>query len=935
MRFITARKRSGIGLILACTLLLLAAYASADVGLDVPKRSESDIAAFVADHPAATPAQIYAEEPVLDAPDYQPGRLTDEALQAALNALNQVRYAAGLSAVTLNAEYTRKCQAGTLVNAANGVMSHYPTQPEGMSDELFNLGYAGTSHSNLGRGYRNLSSAVFDGWMDDGDSSNIDRIGHRRWALNPRMASTGFGQVGAYTAMYSVDTSSSASIPETVAWPAQLMPARWMYSGLPWHVSFKTGVSDASSVRVKMTRRGDSKTWNFSTTDADGYFNINSGGYGTGTAVIFRPSNIEYCAGDIFDVSITGVLSDTLSYTVELYSYDIQHMRLQEIAPQMFTGAEIRPEVVLFCGSSVLREGTDYTVEYKYNTNAGNYARITITGQGKYSGSRTDYFTILPADISSAEFTVQNPSYTGSVLYAPGITGMLGSFELEPFIDFEITEYTSLINAGDEGTVTIKGVGNITGEQKLTYHVLPREMTDVILALEQDSFVYCGAPCEPTLWYVRFNGSDLKSGTDYLLTYENNTNAGTAAAIIKGQGNFSGEERIEFSISTLPVYYADMSLEYTQCVYHGEPCTPGLSTARYGKYDLIVDTDYTLSYANNDSEGYATVTVTGEGNCSGTRELYFYIGMPVDISYADVSLEYTSCVYTGEAMTPAVTVDYGATRLTEETDYTVAYTNNIDPGQATVTITGTGDYTGSVSSCFIIKANDEDPENPDNPDNPARLYTVTVSTDGNGTASADRNSGKKGDAVSLTFKANEGYYFSCWKVISGDVQVENNQFVIGNANVEIRALFAKIENMVSRNGLRYTLNHKKKTATVTGPIKKSLKKAVIPSTVDANNTVYKVTAIAKGAFKGLKKLKTLTIGANVKSIGKDAFRDCVKLKTVTIKTKKLTVKNVGTNAFKNNPKKAIYYCPKSKIKAYKKLLIKRGASKSATFGADQ
>ena len=47
--------------------------------------------------------------------------------------------------------------------------------------------YDGTSSSNLGQGYRNLSTAITDGWIDDGDTSNIDRIGHRRWCLDPRM----------------------------------------------------------------------------------------------------------------------------------------------------------------------------------------------------------------------------------------------------------------------------------------------------------------------------------------------------------------------------------------------------------------------------------------------------------------------------------------------------------------------------------------------------------------------------------------------------------------------------------------------------------------------------------------------------------------------------------------------------------------------------
>ena len=72
-------------------------------------------------------------------------------------------------------------------------------------------------------------------------------------------------------------------------------------------------------------------------------------------------------------------------------------------------------------------------------------------------------------------------------------------------------------------------------------------------------------------------------------------------------------------------------------------------------------------------------------------------------------------------------------------------------------------------------------------------YTVTVTTDGNGTASANPASGRSGTVVTLAATANEGYRFGAWQVVSGGVTVENNQFTIGTADVEIKALFEKIE----------------------------------------------------------------------------------------------------------------------------------------------
>ena len=136
------------------------------------------------------------------------------------------------------------------------------------------------------------------------------------------------------------------------------------------------------------------------------------------------------------------------------------------------------------------------------------------------------------------------------------------------------------------------------------------------------------------------------------------------------------------------------------------------------------------------------------------------------------------------------------------------------------------------------------------------------------------------------------------------------------------------EDEIRSGGLKFKLNHKKKTATVTGPEKKTITKAVIPATVKANGIKYKVTAVKASAFKGLQ-ITSVQIGKNVTTIGKEAFRDCKKLKTVKILTEKLTDKSVGANAFKGNHKSAVYKCPAKVLKEYKKWMPKKGVPKKA------
>src|SRR5689334_9610383 len=168
-------------------------------------------------------------------PAKDPGGTASER-DTALRRLKAYRYLAGVpyDDLTLDDDANAACEAGAGLCAKLGRLEHQPKNP-GLPEAEFDLAYKGTSRSNLGQGYRKLSQAL-DGWMDDSDGGNIDRLGHRRWCLNPTMKKTGFGRVGEFTAMYVFDMSRK-DVPDFdfISWPARgPMPVQYFKSGFVW-----------------------------------------------------------------------------------------------------------------------------------------------------------------------------------------------------------------------------------------------------------------------------------------------------------------------------------------------------------------------------------------------------------------------------------------------------------------------------------------------------------------------------------------------------------------------------------------------------------------------------------------------------------------------------------------------------------------------------
>lgn len=295
---------------------------AADSAINVAEHTPQEIKEYIDSHPFDKWYDDgYSVSPSMSYP-YAAGSLDDKSLQNALNTLNCIRYIAGLQEVSINSRYNELTQAAALVNCVNGTLEHNPSQPSDMPDDIFSLAVQGASSSNLFCAISSIPirlsvSYSILSYMDDSDISNISRVGHRRWCLNPAMLETGFGAVNNYSAMYAFDRQRSAT--ETgVCWPAKNMPTEYFDSDTAWSISMGRAV-DESSVIVTLTRKSDGQEWNFSSTSSDGDFYIDNSSRGQSGCIIFRPDGISCDSGDVFDVKIEG-MENPVEYTVNFFS---------------------------------------------------------------------------------------------------------------------------------------------------------------------------------------------------------------------------------------------------------------------------------------------------------------------------------------------------------------------------------------------------------------------------------------------------------------------------------------------------------------------------------------------------------------------------------------------------------------------------------------
>lgn len=391
-----------------------------------------------------------------------------------------------------------------------------------------------------------------------------------------------------------------------------------------------------------------------------------------------------------------GAYDGNINRTFRIY-YDIGKASAGKPGSFAYTGKEITPEPVLKYNKQTLRKGTDYTVSYGGNVDAGT-ACITVTGKGKYRGNKEISFTIKGISLSKMKFEkLDSMTYDGTRRMAVVTILDKSGKALQQGVDYQLI-YQNDDKAGT-ATVTVIGKGNYAGSKKLTYKILPAELSTAKISIPEKQ-AYTGKAVTVTP-EVTFGGTVLQEKQDYTVSYKNNSKAGTATLTLTGKGNFKGKVTKTFEITPCSLTENEAVLiQAEDMAYTGNALKPKVTVTCDG--NKLSTKDYTISYQNNKELGTGNITITGKGNYTGTAEGTFRIvAKDRMISRCKVP-KIEAQTYSIDPVTPDIVIMDSDKTLQKDVDYALSFEKNDRAGTATAVIKGIGEYAGTRKATFKI-----------------------------------------------------------------------------------------------------------------------------------------------------------------------------------------------------------------------------------------
>lgn len=372
----------------------------------------------------------------------------------------------------------------------------------------------------------------------------------------------------------------------------------------------------------------------------------------------------------------------------------------------------------------------------------GTY-QIDLIGKGNFTGKRSILFTIgNKKQISKVSVTkIPDQPYTGNDIL-PEVAAKDGKVWLEENRDY----FLSFENTREIGkaAVILNGMGAYCGEKRITFQITGMDIKKAAVKEIPTSAVYTGdsITANPHL-VIENDGNEirLEEDKDYTVSYQKNKTVGTATIVFKGINNYSGTLKRTFKI--VPYNIAEdrnhlIKMENGIAIVYAAGGSKPKTIVHFGEQMLTEGCDYTLKYSNNqvisslaDPEKPPVMTVRGKGNFSGSVTMPFTI---VPQSMELLAIETQDKVYQNTAgkykSIPKIT-DLNGKALKAGKDYEkdmlytyaedtvlpdgilktagscVEQTDVLPVGtKILVTVTGKGNYTGTISDVYRITQSD-------------------------------------------------------------------------------------------------------------------------------------------------------------------------------------------------------------------------------------
>lgn len=456
-------------------------------------------------------------------------------------------------------------------------------------------------------------------------------------------------------------------------------------------------------------------------TDYDITFTNQDGDIGdTITATVVGKGNYE---GTVNNINVT--ISDKAP---QIIRFDIEE--ITKVYGEDFTVAATIVE-----GDGTIRYTSNNTQAAVIDENTGE---ITLIGTGQatirafasetsnYAGAVTSFKLIVKkAPLIISNVIVEDKQYDGtSDINVVDVTleGLVNSDTLTYGTDYTVNASFEDSNVGNDKTVSvdvelsteiIKKYSLDNNTYLTTANIYPVGIEASSITLGEDTYTYDGTAKTPSTTVV-VSGETLVENVDYKVSYIDNVDAGEAYAVVVGIGNYATNTPIAKAFTINKKSITPTISDIDDVTYDGVEKEPTL-VVKDGSKELVLGTDYDVTYSNNINAGTATASIsnltTGNyifddtlSNCQKDFEI-----KPYELTKDNISLDSNFVKYDGTEKEPVVTVTYNGMTLTKDIDYTVTYANNIDiTTEAEVLVTAiSSNYSGTASVNFEISDKDQ------------------------------------------------------------------------------------------------------------------------------------------------------------------------------------------------------------------------------------